>query len=577
MPNKEFRLKGSERILSMISAFSATEKVVFGFLILIAIVSSLTLAWKVNRSFLVPIPAHGGSFSEGIVGLPRSVNPVLAFTDVDKDLSNIIYSGLMKYEDGKLIPDLAKEYTISDDGLVYAFTLREDLRFHDGTPLTTNDVEFTIRKIQDGDIKSPRRADWSSVTISKISSTEIHFILKQPYAPFLTNTTIGIIPEHIWKNLDPDQFVFSNQNIEPIGSGPYKIDKVTKDKDGIPLSYNLSSFNKYHTGKPYISKIDIYFYSNEEEALDAHKGGIVDNIAGISPSKLSDLETTSKNSTVLTSPLPRIFGVFLNQNNSPVLANKEVRQALDISLNKERIIDEVLHGYGVSMNSPLPFGILNKEEVTQEGDKERAKEILSDKGWIINADGILSKKTNTGSQTLEFSIATTDSPDLKRAAEIIKEEWESIGASVTIKVFEYGDLSQNIIKTRKYDALLFGEVIGKDVDLYAFWHSSQRNSPGLNVAMYVNSKTDSLLEKIRTAFDDEERRNLYEDFEEAVQEDVPAVFLYSPEYAYVISKDINGYDMPSITSPSDRFYGIDKWYKATDYVWRIFIEEKENE
>ena len=572
---KEFRLKGSEKLLGMIRAFSATEKVVFGFLTIIALISALIMAWKVNKSFLVPMPSHGGSFSEAIIGLPRSINPVLAFTDVDKDLSMLIFSGLMKYEDGELVGDLAKEYSISEDGLVYSFVLKDNLRFHDGTPLTTDDIEFTIQKVQDDALKSPRRADWASVTVKKISAAEIQFILKQPYAPFLSNTTLGIIPKHIWKNLDADQFIFSQYNIEPIGSGPYEIDSIGRNSSSVPEYYVLDTFNRYHNEKPYISAITVHFYPNEMEALDAYNAGIIDNFAGISPQEALRIASSSLESSILHTPLPRIFGVFFNQNNAPVLANKEVRQALDMALDKERIVMEVLHGYGISIDSPIPFGMVQATSTLKAGNKDAAKALLAKAGWLINAEGILAKKTATASQVLEFSIATTDAPDLKKTAEIIKEEWEDLGARVTIKVFEYGDLSQNIIKTRKYDALLFGEVVGKDLDLFAFWHSSQRNSPGLNLSMYVNSKVDALLENARVTADEEVRATSYKSFEKTIRDEVPAVFLYSPKYMYVVSTKIKGIGLRSITSSSDRWYGIDKWYIATDYVWKIFVKDQE--
>jgi peptide/nickel transport system substrate-binding protein len=573
---KEFRFKGSEKLLATIHAFSATEKVVFTLFIIIALISSLSLAWKVNSLFLIPVPAHGGSFSEGMVGLPRSINPVLAFTETDKNLTSLIYSGLMKFEGNEIVKDLADTYTISEDGLVYDFKIKDNIRFHDGTQLTTDDIEFTIQKIQDNEIKSPKYVDWASVIIKKISPTEIQFILRQPYAPFLTNTTIGIIPKNIWKNQSTEQFIFNQKNLEPIGSGPYKVSSVNKDKAGTPTSYSLSSFNKYHGNEPFISNIDIFFYQNEDMAIDAFKAGTIQNFAGISPQKSYEISSTTKNVNIIHNPLPRIFGVFFNQNNSPVLANKEVRQALNMVIDKEDIIQKALYGYAVSIDSPIPLNTAssteNKKDFNSEKNIQSAKDLLSKSGWAINENGILEKKTKTVKQTLEISISTADSTDLKLIADMVKKSWEELGAKVTVKVYEFGDLSQNIIKTRKYDALLFGEIINKDLDLYAFWHSSQRNSPGLNVSMYVNSKADKILEDARTTFDEKARSKLYEDFESIIQDDIPAIFLYSPEYLYMMSKDIKGYEMKSIVNPSDRFININKWYIKTDKVWEIFVK-----
>lgn len=573
---KEFRFKGSEKLLATIHAFSATEKVVFTFLTIVALISSLSLAWKVNSLFLIPVPAHGGSFSEGMVGLPRSINPVLAFTETDRNLSNLIYSGLMKFNGNEIVKDIAESYTVSEDGLVYDFKIGDNVRFHDGTQLTTDDIEFTIQKIQDDEIKSPKYVDWASVIVKKISPTEIQFILRQPYAPFLSNTTIGIIPKNIWKNQSSEQFIFNQKNLEPIGSGPYKVNNIMKDKAGTPTQYSLSSFNKYHSGEAYISNINIFFYQNEDMAIDAFKSGTIQNFAGVSPQKSYEISSSTQSVNIIHNPLPRIFGVFFNQNNSPVLANKEVRQALNMVVDKDAIIEKVLYGYAVNIDSPIPLddasSTIKKEKLNIDKNIQLAKDLLSKSGWAINENGILEKKTKTVKQTLELSISTADSTDLKLIAEMIKKSWEELGAKVTVKVYEFGDLSQNIIKTRKYDALLFGEIINKDLDLYAFWHSSQRNSPGLNVSMYVNSKADKILEDARTSFDDKARDTLYKSFEEIIKDDVPAIFLYSPEYLYMMSKEINGYDMKTISSPSDRFSNIDKWYIKTDKVWEIFVK-----
>ena len=572
---KELRIKGSEKILSIINKFSATEKSIFAFFTILLIVSSLIMANRTNKYFLISVPTHGGILNEGIVGLPRSINPVLAFTDVDRDISELVYSGLMKYKNGELLTDIAEKYSISDDGLTYTFILKNNVYFHDGTKLTSDDIEFTVQKIQDGILKSPRRADWANVTIKKISATEIQFILKQPYSPFLSNTTIGIIPKHIWKNVDVDQFIFSQYNIEPIGSGPYKINSISRDKGGIPQKYNLVSFKSYYAHEAYLDSLNIYFFSNEKLAIEAYNGGTVESLAGISPEEARKIASSTDSTKILTSPLPRIFGVFFNQNNAPVLANKEVRQALELTLDKNRFINELLYGYGISINSPIPFGVINSSSTeTHSKNKDKALEILAKSGWLLNADGVMEKKEKKSTQILEFSVTTADMPELKKAAEIVKSEWESIGAKVTIKIFEYGDLSQNVIKTRKYDALLFGEFIGKDLDLYAFWHSSQRNSPGLNISMYVNSKTDKILEDARETSDDRKREAAYVSFEKIIKDDIPAIFLYSPQYIYLIPDRIKGMNFGRITTPSDRWHDIEDWYTETDNVWNIFEKNK---
>lgn len=580
---KEFRIPGSEKAMNAVRRFSATEKVLFTLLIAIFSVSVFVMVWNVNSTFLEPIPAPGGSLHEGVIGSPRFINPILALNDVDRDLTSLIYSGLLRVDDGKLVPDLAEDYSISEDGLVYTFTLRDDIYFHDNTPVTAEDVLFTIQKAQDNILKSPRRANWDGVTVEVINAEEIRFTLKKPYAPFLENTTLGILPKHIWKNVDIEQFTFSQFNIEPIGSGPYKLKSIHRDSGGLPQSYELVPFKKYTEGEPYIDLLVLHFYPNENMLVESYNKGIIESISSMTPSEA--VKINSPDTHIVQAPLPRVFGVFINQNQAPVLAHKEVREALNTSLNRERIVDEVLNGYGTAITSPIAPGILNSPEehatelmsnastTESNPEKEAAIGILTKAGWTLNENGVMEKKAkNKDTEILAFSISTSNAPELKRAAEIIKEEWAEIGADVTVRIFETGDLNQNVIRPRKYDTLLFGEIIGRDLDLYAFWHSSQRNDPGLNIAMYVNSKVDKLLEDARTIANKEDRIEKYEEIVAAINADIPALFVYSPDFIYALPKKVRGITLDHITTPADRFNDVHNWYINTDRVWKIFVK-----
>lgn len=544
------------------------------------------MAISVSDHFKVEIPGTGGELKEGVVGLPHMINPVLAVTDVDRDISALTYSGLMRYANGSLVTDLAQSYKVSDDGLVYTFELRPKIYFSDGTPLTTADIAYTIQKVQDVALKSPRRGDWNNVSVSVTSPSEIKFILKQPYSPFINNTTIGILPKHIWANLNDDQLPLSEYNIEPVGSGPYELKSLVRDAGGIPKEFHLAASSRYYDKKPYLSAVTFYFFSDSDKAFSALQNGTIDSLASVSSDQAGIIKKDhSDTDSVISSPLPRIFGVFFNQSNNPVLADKSVRQALDLSVDRQSIIKNVLNGYGLAIHGPLPFETnvsinLKTSSFSDKPDLAAAATILEKAGWKKNpSTGIYEKKglKNTV-QTLSFNIFTADTSDLKEAAEIVKDSWNTLGANVTIKVFESSDLYQNVIRPRKYDALLFGQLIGKDNDLYAFWHSSQRNAPGLNVAMYANNKVDSLLESIRSTSDASTRNSSYSNLNQLITGDVPAVFLYSPDFIYVVPKALRDrsfetISINNITIPSDRFDSIIDWFTTTENVWKIFANK----
>jgi peptide/nickel transport system substrate-binding protein len=249
-------------------SFGLTEKALFITLTIVLMISSLSLLWKMNLNFVTSVPAYGGSFTEGLIGGAQFINPLLELSDSDRDLTYLIYSGLMRATaSGDLIPDLAESYTVSEDGLTYTFKLRPNAYFHDGVKVTADDIIYTVEMTQDMNLRSPKRNNWVGVETKKMSETEVTFKLNQPYSPFLENTTLGILPKHIWGTATTNQFSQSLYNIEPIGSGPYLISKVSRNNLGIPASYDLKSFDKYTLGKPYITDLKFIFYLNENHKL----------------------------------------------------------------------------------------------------------------------------------------------------------------------------------------------------------------------------------------------------------------------------------------------------------------------
>lgn len=575
--NKETLVSFKQKVVSAINSFSIKETALFFFLSVVFLASLAGIIWKVSDSFMIPVPASGGEITEGVIGAPRFINPLLAISDADRDIAALVYSGLLRgSSDGSLIPDLASKYDVSEDGRIYTFTIRDDAYFHNGDKVTADDVIFTILKAQDSALKSPKRANWEGVSVEKINDQEVKFTLKQAYSPFLENTTLGILPKNVWKEAGSEQFSFSEFNVLPIGSGPYKINKVKKNSSGVPSYYELSSFKKFVLGAPYINKIIIRFYPNEEALFNAYKKKEIEGINAIPP----DFAISLKNDGVRieSAPLPRIFGIFWNQNQANIFTDKAVRQALDILVDKDAIIEKVIHGYGVKIEGPIPKGGIGYESVQEKSlsAEERiggAKKILTTGGWKFNdKTSRWEKKVKKETRVLEFSISTGEAPELKDAAQVVKENWAMAGIKVEVKVFETGDLNQNVIRPRKYDALLFGEIIGRDSDPFAFWHSSQRLDPGLNIALYTNIKADKLLEEARTTNDTAKRAEKYSLFQKEVRSDVPAIFLYSPEFIYVVPEKINGLEVGFITVPSERFLDVYKWFVETNKVWKIFAK-----
>jgi peptide/nickel transport system substrate-binding protein len=560
-------------IEEVVRSFTASGRVLFIIFAALIVGSSATLLFLVTRQFLVTIPAPGGSLNEGIIGAPRFINPLLAISDADRDLVSLTYSGLLRQHGGDFVPDLAESYEISDDGRTYTFTIKPDATFQDGTPVTADDIVYTVTEAQDPNVKSPKRANWDGVLVEKVSDREVRFTLKSPYAPFIENATLGVLPKHLWKDVTAEEFPFSSLNVEPVGSGPYRVTSVDRNAAGIPQTYTLAPFRAYALGRPYLSKITLTFYENEQQLLAALKSGAVEAASGISPSHLKDLSEDS----VRRAPLNRVFGVFFNQNQSELLRDKTVRTALSMAVNRQKVVDEVLGGFGTPIDEPLPPGIIGGTRVNEaatEGTSTdpalAARSFLEKAGWTYSdAEHALVKtdKNKKVTQILAFTLSTANVPEMRASAEEVRAAWERMGARVDVKIFEQGDLNQNVIRPRKYDALLFGEIVGRELDLFAFWHSSQRNDPGLNIALYANSTADHLLEQLRVAQTDEDRESIYRRFLSEEDKDVPAVFLYSPDFTYVLPKDIQGLNLTSVATPSERFLDVYEWHTEVDHVW----------
>jgi peptide/nickel transport system substrate-binding protein len=573
---RNFKLPKKNEIKKAISSFSKKERYLFIFLILLLVISTVSLLSKINKYLIVEVPMSGGTLREGIIGSPRLINPVLAITDTDNDLISLVYSGLMRKDStGNLIPDLAENYEISEDNLSYTFTLKDNIYFHDNEPVKAEDIIFTINEIKNPETKSLAQRSWDGITVEEIDAKTIKFNLKQPYASFLENTTIGILPKHLWIN---SQIELNDLNINPIGSGPYQIKNMSKQSSGIIDSYELTYFKKFALGKPYIKNIILRFYQNESELISALNNNNVDQISSISANNASLLN--EKKYEIKTSVLPRIFALFFNQNQNQLFTNKNVVAAINLGINKERIIEEVLKGYGVIINNPIPpnmteYQKINKEENFYEKNFKKAESILSKDGWVKNEMGFWEKnnsKDNKITVPLEFSISTGNAPELAQTAELIKEDLAKLGIKVEIKNFEIGNLNQTVIRPRKYDTLLFGQIVNNESDLFAFWHSSQRKDPGRNVAMYTNSKVDKILEDAFITIEKENRIKKYTEFKNEIQKELPAIFLYSPNFIYVTSKDLKGISIDYINSTSGRFSNSYLWYVKTDKVWKIFAK-----
>jgi len=553
-----------ERVREQVRTFSSGDRVLFYLLAGLVCIASLSGLYALEQSLLIEVPAYGGTLAEGAVGSPRFINPLLAISDADRDLSTLTYAGLMGLSGtGTLVPVLAESYSLSADGKAYTFTLRTDAKFSDGTPVTSDDVAYTIQKAQDSALKSPKYADWSGVGVVIVDQRTVRFTLAKPYTPFLGLTTVGILPSRIWKNVSDEEFPFSTLQTSPVGAGPFKVVGVSRGASGLIESVSLAENPQYVLGRPYLDGITFTFYSRAEDLANALQNGTVE----------SAYDVGTKGS--LTAPYARVFGVFWNPGEKQVYARAEVRKSLSLAIDRQSIVVTVLGGYATAIMGPVPpGGSVKQTPVPQSANPTAAAVgVLTSAGWAYDGSARVWKNA-AAKQTLNgITLRTSNVPELKAVASAVKADWEKLGIPVNIELYEPGDLSQNVIRPRKYEALLYGMVIGRDQDLYAFWDSKERNNPGLNIALYANKDVDALLEDARSSTDSMKRASDLQKIEDIVSADYPAAFVYAPNFTYALPEDLRGVVLPQIIIPADRFATAASWYRSIDAVWPIFARK----
>jgi peptide/nickel transport system substrate-binding protein len=564
-----------DKFFNLIEKQRPGDRLLLRGLFFVALFAAILFLYNLNKEHSFATPTRGGVLIEGIVGIPRFVNPALAITRADQDAVALIYSGLLKIgNNGELEPDIAENISVSEDGTEYTITVRKDRKFHDGTPITASDAIYTIKLIQNPDLKSPLRGNWNDVEITEVSEYEFKVILREAYYPFIENFTLGIMPKHIWSNLPIEQLPFSQWNTEPIGSGQFSIEKVNRD-DTKSISGYLLKPETNNQNNPNLAGIELKFFQNESDLVSAFKEKTINSTAYLPTEEINKL---NQNETkIITEPLPRIFGIFFNQNRSAALRDKAARQALNVSINRINLISEAINGFGVPITKPILTSSDKIESNSTEDIKtslEQAKEILIAGGWKQNGSGLWEKSIDKNTETLSLTIKTSNSAFFDKTANLIADEWRKLGVEVQVDEYEQTGLVQSVIRSRDFQALLFGLDMNRTQDLYPFWHSSQKSDPGLNISQYTNIAVDRLLEKTRNSQNKEERDALLLEISEAIDAENPAIMLFAPSIVYVVDKNIIPTPMTNIGKPSDRFMNVSNWYAKSEIIWPIFQKKE---
>lgn len=527
-------------VKTLLRAFTAKE-----FKALVAAFALFCLAGVVQAAVLVGehsvfVPVAGGAYREGVAGQPVALNPVISDNAADEDVNALLYANLY---------DLLSSYNVEEQGRVYILNLKENLAWDDGEPLTSDDVVFTVNSIENPDVRSPLFKDWNGVVAERVSRLQVRLSLPTSYAFFIDNLKrLPVIPKHIYGAIPPANMALSPYNLSPVGDGPYKFDSIAEEKDGFVSAIGLVPNPRYAGTPPYIGRFSFLFYKNGDDLVNAFRMREIDGFGSTDPAGLDAL--ASSHAVATDVPMSRYYAVFMNPNNNPLLKNPNVREALALATPRDRITEDVFHGAATPVASPVLAPAAQSSSTDPWSyDPDKARALLA--------------KAKIGGASFNLVVPQIDF--LMQTADELKTAWEAVGLTVNIVPVDPQNALNLVIKTGNYEMLLFGNILENPDDLFPFWHSSERGYPGLNLAFYDDTRADALIEKIRAATDPSSIPPLLGFLAQTIEDDAPAVFLYSVPYTYVHTASLGGFrdqasSTDSIASPAGRFADISDWY-----------------
>ena len=539
-----------------LKSFSKKERWVAGAFLVIFLGSLASLVF--NQFFIFNFGKER-TYTEGVVGEIIHLNPIFTeYSDADADISSLIFSGLVKYNalTGTFEEDLAT-HTLSEDHLVYTFTLKNNVVWQDGEPVTAEDVYYTFAEV----IQAPEfentllKSNFDGVKVEAPNSRTVTFTLNSPNSFFYTALTVGILPKHILGEVPVVELATHDFNKTPIGSGPYKVNGSYEINGDGTTSVNLTASENYYGLHPKIQNLRFIAYPSVTDLIENRSTW--HGAARIRESMLKEMDLTDLVSYEYE--LPMYTALFLNTDSLYLDENKE-RLGISKAINKEDILGVI--GYTHQIDTPLLE--LDQSAWLHIWDQAEAQGALFDAGWSLNEGETIRTNGDGDLYTIRLirrDFSTTNAPQEETAqltAETIQAQLKEVGIEVTIEAYPSEVLNEKI-KARDYDMLLYGQSLGYNLDTFAYWHSSQATETGFNLSNYQNPSADLLIEKIRGTFDTSERENLLEKLAQTISEDVPAIFLYTPSNFYLVDAKMKNLKFTKILLPKDRFSNIGEW------------------
>ncbi|PWH17452.1 MAG: hypothetical protein DDG60_02365 [Anaerolineae bacterium] len=532
-------------------------------------VGALLLTEDPQEPVFSPQPAEGGIYTEALIGSLGRLNPLLDQNNpADRDINRLLFSSLVKFDArGLPVPDLAESWGISLDGTIYNFSLRPNAVWHDGQPVTTADILFTIELIKADSSFFPAdvREMWRQVQIKELPDNKLQFILPEPFAPFLDYLTFGVLPRHLLEGTPAEQLPAAAFNLAPIGSGPYRFERLIVE-NGRAAGVELRAFDRYYGRKAYMEQVIFRYYPDAAAALTAYRDGQVLAISELTPDVLPQA-LTEPTLNVYSGRLPELSLVLFNLNNPevPFLQDAKLRRALLMGLNRQQIVDKLLAGQAILANGPIFPGTWAYHDGLEPVvyDPEGAITLLKNNKYTLPAEGG-EVRTDPNGTPLRFTLLHPDDALRTAIAQVIQQNWARIGVQVELQALPYDALVNERLAPRNYQAALIDLNLSRtpDPDPYPFWHQSEITG-GQNYSQWNNRAASEFLEQARITPDYTVRERLYRNFQVIFARELPALPLFYPVYSFGAAQQVLGVQVPPLFDTSDRFQTLPDWYLVT--------------
>lgn len=513
-------------------------------------------------------PEQGGVYTEGLVGSLGRLNPLLDWNNqADRDVNRLLFSGLIRFDErGLPQADLADSWASTPEGTIYNFKIRDNAVWHDGTPVTSDDVIFTIEMMESAGSLYPQDIKdlWGRIEAEKLNDKNLKFTLPEPFVPFLDYLTFGVLPKHHLDSIAPEQMESAAFNLKPIGSGPYQFDRLlVEDRQIVGVVLNV--FHDFYRSPAFIEQVVFRYFPTSAEALDAYEQGDVFAVSHITTDVLGKA-LEEPNLYFYTSRMPQMGFVLLNLNSPelPFLQDSKVRQALMLGLNRQYLINTFLQGQAILADSPiLPNSWAHYDGIEKfEYDPDTAVSLLKSEGYVIPAEG--GEVRAKDGVSLTFTMLHPDDELHTQMAERIQADWAQIGVRLNLQAQPYDQLVLDSLASRAFQAALVDLNLSRtpDPDPYPFWHQAEATG-GQNYTQWDNRAASEYLEQARVTADYTLRAKLYRNFQILFAKELPALPLYIPVYSFGVDAQVQGVQIGPLYDPSDRFANFASWYLLT--------------